>query len=156
MTSETEPISRPQPREVKYPTGEVRSLARQLLKDFKTVIDRKFPLTQIGQQSEFFNEAVSDSDVINILYLPADASRKDPEEQIKVSSSADNTTIAIVSDEANSEISAQTFDSSDDSQPPVLVETTKNTPEAASKAREMLEKLKALKNFNLLHPAKKA
>lgn len=157
MTSETEPISRPQPREVKYPTGEVRGLARQFFKDYKDLIDKKFPLTQVPTMGHgFFNEAVLDADTVNILYLPADASRNDPQEQLKVSSSADNKTIIIVNDDANPEISVQTFDSTDDSRPPVLVDTVKNNPAAAKGVREMLEKLKALKGFDLLYPATKA
>lgn len=160
MTVENGPSKgNPQPkREVKFPTSETRRLATQLFPQLKSLIDKKFPLVeaQVMGDKEFVNQALVDGDTINFLYLPEDESRNDPEEQLKVSSTKDNITVIIKNDRLNPEISFQTFDATSEFVLPKMLSYIKNSPEAARKVREVLDKLKGLKGFDLVYPPKAA
>lgn len=149
---EQQPVALPQKMEPSFPRSERRKFSQKLFTEYKELFDAKFPLfkTEALGQTEYINEILLDDDQINLLYLPQDASRKDPEEQIKVSSGKDNTTIIIKNDEENPEVSFQTFEIKEDSIP-VLIKYVKNSPSAIRKAKDRLKMLKDLEKFDLVY-----
>ncbi|HYM64988.1 MAG TPA: hypothetical protein VES68_00665 [Candidatus Sulfotelmatobacter sp.] len=155
---EQQPNALPQTIDPVFPKTERGKFSRELFSQYKELIDKKFPLVQSEAmgETEFINEALLDGDVINFLYLPRDEKRKDPEEQIKVSSTKDKTTVIIKNDDQNPEISFQTFDTSSELVPPPMLSYVKNSLESVRRVREMLEKLRTLKGFDLVYPPKAA
>lgn len=134
----------------------IGEFADVFMQDFKALFDSKFPLfpDQAMGQTVYRNQIITkdNSNTFNLLYLPKDETRKDREEQIKISSSADNMTVIVKADKDNPEISYELFEKSDGT-PERKIGRESNTYKAMARTTRVLETLSDLEEFDLVYAA---
>lgn len=151
--SERQPKPLP-PFERPLEKNNIRLVTDAFMQDFKALFDAKFPLfpDKARDTIVYRNEIITkdNGNTFNLLYLPKDETRKDNQEQIKISSSADNMTVIVKADKDNPEISHELFEKSDGT-PERKIGGQTNTLEAIVRTTRVLETLSDLEGFDLVY-----
>ena len=149
-------IKRIIPSQERYaPKSSMESYTRVFMNQCKAFFETKFPLeTHLRNGTTVLeNEIITENKgIYNILYLPFDETRKDKEEQVKISNDKQRITVIIKNDKDNPEITFELFELND-SQPERKIASETNTPGAVYRASKILSELSGLSYFDLVYTA---